>query len=493
MSYKQNASANRDALFGSAAPGGSKKKKTKPASNSATTTSKPKATAPTSSVPTSMGYRYGPDKKTKTTTVPGLSGEARIAKLKEAEEYTKKAKKAMQSGIFTKPDPLVASTYYKRAADNYQKCGEFRTERFTRMDSAECQLMVGAYATAAADYTRAAELVEQETDLPLERRREIMQKLHLDAAEAFQQMNEPGKAASSKIQAAMALIFGDDSRLLPAEAIAALEEAVESHVPDPLNPHSRYRQTGISAYINPDNGETAEDPSPEALELANQQIVTRAYAHEPVQEVVYLMISFGEFSSALYAAGAVTTLLTRGGVATLTLSRAFLAETILTLSMGDPIAAEEQFLNRHVQQTSYLSSRECKLAEELFRAVKTRDDEELDEVRDPKGSNKAAIGNLHVALRELVGMIRISGVARKVDSSEKKKEKKEKKKAPEEAKKEPSPEALSLSELAAQKTGYEKDVDDAEAIDTDVLQNELDALDFGDDESSGSDDSVDLR
>ena len=101
MSYKQNASANRDALFGSAASGGSKKKKTKPASSS-TTASKPKATtAPTSSVPTSMGYRYGSDKKAKTMTGPGLSGEARVAKLKEAEEYTKKAKKSMQSGLFT--------------------------------------------------------------------------------------------------------------------------------------------------------------------------------------------------------------------------------------------------------------------------------------------------------------------------------------------------------------------------------------------------------
>ena len=53
--------------------------------------------------------------------------------------------------------------------------------------------------------------------------------------------------------------------------------------------------------------------------------------------------------------------------------------------------------------------------------------------------------------------------------------------------------AVSLEELASQETGYEKEVEDAEAIDTDALQDELDALDFGDDESSVDDDSVDLR
>lgn len=495
MSYKQNAASNRDALFGPATSGGSKKKKKAKAAISSSA-SKPKAPNSSSAVSTSMGYRYNSEKKAKTPMRPGLVGEERAKKLNEAEEYAQKAKKSMQSGLFSKPDPLTASTFYKRAADIYKLCGEVRKERFTRMDSASCQMMVGAYAMAAAEFTRAAELVEEEKGDTVERKREVMRKLHLDAAEAYQQMNEPAKAASSKIQAALVLVWGDDSRLLPTEAISALEEAVESFVPDPLNPHSRYRQTGISAFINPDNGETAEDPSPEALELANLQIVTQAYAHEPVQEIVYLMISFGEYAAALYAAGAVTTLLSRGGVATLTLSRAFVQETILNLAMGDPIAAEEHFLNRHVQKSSYLTSRECKLAEELFRAVKMRDEEELEEVRSPKGGNKAAIGNLHVSLRELVSMIRISGVARKGDaSSDTKKEKK--KKIPKETKpevvKEETVSQAPLAELVSRPTGYEKDVEDADAIDASALQNEFDALDFGDDESSVDDDSIDLR
>jgi hypothetical protein len=42
-------------------------------------------------------------------------------------------------------------------------------------------------------------------------------------------------------------------------------------------------------------------------------------------------------------------------------------------------------------------------------------------------------------------------------------------------------------------TGYEKDVEEAEDIDTGALQDELDGLDFGDDESDMSDDDIDLR
>ena len=71
--------------------------------------------------------------------VVALSGEAKALKVKEAEEYRDKAKKAMQKGLFSKPDPLAASTYYKRAADAYRLCGEHRLERLYRINSADCQ------------------------------------------------------------------------------------------------------------------------------------------------------------------------------------------------------------------------------------------------------------------------------------------------------------------------------------------------------------------
>lgn len=428
----------------------------------------------------------------------GLSGAAKAEKIKEAEDYRDKAKKAMQKGMFTRPDPLAASTYYKRAADAYQKCNEFRLERMYRISSADCQVAVGAFATAAAEYTRAAELFEVAEDETVEMKREIGRKCLLNASDAWLNMNEPAKAAESKVAAAKALTWGDDSNALPKAALSALEEAVEAHVPDPLNPYSRYRQTGISAFVNPDSDETAENPSPETLSFAEQHVVSRPYAHESVQDVVYLFISFGEYPAALYAQGAVSVLLSRDGVSSLSLSRSFVAETILTLAMGDPIAAEQQFLSRHVQKTSYLSSRECKLGEELFRAVKMRDDEALEDARSPSGSNRAAIANQHESLREVVSMIRISGVARKnvgsSSSSKKSKKSDASKSKPTFSAVPKKKEAPSFEELSSMKTGYEKDVAAADAIDANDLQNELDALDFGDDsESDLDDDELDLR
>jgi hypothetical protein len=143
MSYKQSAAANRDALFGSA--GGEPKKKKKGGSSSKKTDqnagsdSNP-SSAPSrpASVPSSTGYQYGGNKK-KTPINIGLTGDAKAAKMKEANDYKDKAKKSMQRGIFAKPDPLAASTYYKRAADAYQACGEDRLERMSRINSADCQ------------------------------------------------------------------------------------------------------------------------------------------------------------------------------------------------------------------------------------------------------------------------------------------------------------------------------------------------------------------
>ncbi|CAJ1966442.1 unnamed protein product [Cylindrotheca closterium] len=504
MSYKQNAASDRDALFGNSGNSSKAKKssKAKLAAHSAAAKN-PK---------TSMGYQYR-SKEKKTPMKPGLVGEEKAAKLKEAKALQDKAKKCLRKGLFSKPDPLSASTYFKRAADDFQKCGEFRLERFNRMDNADCQLQVGAYATAALEFTRAAELIVDDPNESFEAKQQVSRELHLKSSEAWRNANERAKAAASQVKAALTLIDGDESRALSGDVVMAIEEAIEAHVPDPLNPYSRYRQTGISVFITADSGETAQNPSLETLELAKQQIVTEAYAHESVQEVVYLLVSYDEFASALYCAGAATTLLSEGGVATLSLSRAFLTETILTLAMGDPIAAEENFLQRHVQKSSYLTSRECKFAEELFRAVKSRDDEQLDEVRSSKGTNRAAIGNLHECLRVLVGMIQTNGTARKVttkDSSSKKAERKRSPKSSQSSKNDSSKKSEpkrtlkdsdasnnigsdDWADLSSAKTGYERQVQDGDPIDEDALQNELDGLDFGDDDSSADDDSVDLR
>lgn len=138
MSYKQKASANRDALFGSSTKSSSKKKRNAPAGKKGSGESLA-APAGSGRPASSTGYNYDGNRKKKNPVVTTLSGEAKTLKLKEAEEYRDKAKKSMQKGLFSKPDPLAASTFYKRAADAYQLCGEYRLERLYRINSADCQ------------------------------------------------------------------------------------------------------------------------------------------------------------------------------------------------------------------------------------------------------------------------------------------------------------------------------------------------------------------
>jgi hypothetical protein len=505
MSHKKNAASNRDALFGSAGAGaGGPKHKKNAAANrdalfgsagaSGDGGSKPSSSSSSkaAAAPSAKGYSYGGlkekrDKNQKKASM--LSPEARAAKIKEAEEYKSKAKKCMQSGLFKSPDPVMASTFYKRAADAYQVAGEERLERLYRVSSADCQMKVGAFATAAAEYARAAELLlmSDAVEDTLEQKRRDGSHYHKQAAEAWRQMNEPAKAAASMVQAALAFLHQDTSELLSKQTLAGLEEAIESFVPDPLNPYCRYRQTGVSAFIDPETDEVATDPSAQTLELAKNHIVSRAYSHEPIWDVIYLLVSYGEYASALYAAGASSTLLSRDGISTLTLSRSFCMETILTLAMGDPIAAEQNFLQLHCQKSHYLNSRECKLSEELFRAVKMRDIETLDEVRSPEGSNRACLANLHPAMRELVAILRVSGVAKRGLPPEEGERKIDVAKADKELK--------TLAQLDKMKTGYEgEEVEGAEDLNAADLDAELDGLNFGgDDDEEDDDDDFDLR
>ena len=146
----------------------------------------------------------------------------------------------MTRGIFSKPDPISASNYYKRAADAYKQCGENRLERLHRIASGDCQMGQDAYATAASDYTRAAELAEI-SDETINRKRQECYKLHLDAANAWQQMGEKGRAAESTVKASFGLIMGDNvTAKINDKALKSIEEAIELFVGDPLNKKCDY-------------------------------------------------------------------------------------------------------------------------------------------------------------------------------------------------------------------------------------------------------------
>lgn len=411
--HKRENEANRDALFG-----GAEKKR-----GGGTTTNTNRAAAPSSrnkpisppavasntssnNSPSSRGYSRDAKPKVSST----LTGSAKLAKLKEAENFRDQATKLMQRGLFTRPDPVMAANYYKRAADAYGLCGENRLERLHRVASADCQMGNGSYASAASEYARAGVLAKESNE-EVERRRKEGWKFYSDAAAAWTKANEPGKAANCQVLSALAWTWDDETTVLSTQALTSLEQAVEAHVPDVLNVYARYRQTGTSQFLDPNNKDAV--PSNATMTLAKEHMVKTPYAHEPLQELTHVLVHYGEYQSAIYACGAASALLEADGVSTLTLGRNYVSETILAVAMGDPVMAEKQFLDRHVQKTHYLTSRECKLAEDLYRAVLNRDPDALEEARAPSGSNKNALANLHASLRGLVQNLRITGAARR--------------------------------------------------------------------------------
>ena len=153
--YKRDQASNRDALFGgagSSSSGGEGRKARPSSTRSAASPTSAAAAAPRPSPRNNAGIRSTlgstsntPANDPQITTGPSsifggkiasrnrmvsiLNGQAKIDKMAEAEDNRLKAKQAMTRGIFSKPDPISAANFYKRAADAYKACGENRLER----------------------------------------------------------------------------------------------------------------------------------------------------------------------------------------------------------------------------------------------------------------------------------------------------------------------------------------------------------------------------
>lgn len=357
----------------------------------------------------------------------GLTGAAKVEKMKEAETYGDKAKKALTKSLFSSPDPIAGAMFYHRAAECYKQCGEDRLERLHRIASGDCQMGHGAYASAAAEYVRAAELAERSEEA-LETKRAECFKLYSDAAKAWKEEGDNGKAGACLLKAGFTLLIGNDEGSeqfggaivnlgkMSKDAIKSIEAAVESHVPDPLNRYRSFRTTGQSVFLDP-NSAPEEPIDNDTLELCKHHLVTSSFTHETLGKAVKKFVEYGEYKSALYAAGSVSAVLENDGFSTISLSRAYCVETILTLALGDVVAADKNFLEVHLQNNNYLSSRECKLAEDLIRAIKSRDITELDNARDINGENRTAISNLDIVMRNVLAGLRVSGTAKAKPSS----------------------------------------------------------------------------
>jgi hypothetical protein len=359
----------------------------------------------------------------------------------EAESYRLKASQSMTRGIFSRPDPISASNYYRRAADAYKMCGERTLEKLHRIASGDCQDGLGGYATAAMEYTRAAELVELDylenamngkgggdggngggcnDDVVLDRRRRECRKLHNDASRMYENMGERGRAALSYVKGSFALIMGmDPSSKLDDGVLANIEIGIEMFVGDPLNDKRDYRRTGASRYVDDDDdvgtGRTTSKTTKakkSMLELARDNVVTDSHGHECLIRAGNELLKRRMYESALYAYGAVSALLRHEGYATISLYRCYVSECVITLAMGDVVGAKRDYERVHLQDvTGYLNSRECALEEDLIRACHDMDVDALEMARGRDGPNRGAMANLDPIVRELVCELRVSGRA----------------------------------------------------------------------------------
>jgi hypothetical protein len=245
----------------------------------------------------------------------------------------------------------------------------------------------------------------------------------------YEEMGEHGRCAESTLKAAFGLVMGmkvNETLLQPqhdtttnnnntvgggSSALVAIEEAIEMFVGDPLNDKRNYRRSGVSRYAIDPTSTSSTTTTTLSLELATKNIVTDAYAHELLYKVGNELLHRQMYESALYAYGAGTAILLHEGYATISLYKSYVSTCIITLAMGDVVAASHDYERNHLQNTGYLSSRECALEEDLIRACTAMDDEALSVTRARTGPHRAALANLDPIIRELVAEVRVSGRA----------------------------------------------------------------------------------
>ena len=426
--YKRQAASNRDALFGNAASASGPSKPAVPrATNNAPTLAA--SSVSTTSPISKIDHSHVTPGSLKSSFAPAaLTGSAKDAKMKEAEDFRSKAKKAMAKSLFSNPNPIEGQMYYGKAADAYKRCGEIRLEKLCRVAYAECLDLETSFASAGAQYVLAAELAWQGGAAESLNKSEVFDECHLyytKASEAWRNAGQLGRAGEAVMKGALSLL-GDDKdtddfvggrRLskMDRKILSLIEEAVEIHVPDPLNRYKNFRQTGKSVYVGikstaSKNSDVEFDEV--TLDSCRSNVITTSFAHETLFKCVYKLLEWNELHSAIYTAGAASYILESDGISSISLARAYCVETVLSLALGDVVAADRQFMH-HIQNTAYLSSRECELSEDMIRAIKIMDYDLLEEARAPGGKNKSALSNLHRTVQSLVSGLRVSGVAKK--------------------------------------------------------------------------------
>eukprot|EP01039_Chlorochromonas_danica_P002507 gene2507-2745_t len=329
-------SKNKESLFGSKG------------STSGATSTAPKATATTAALSSNTSATSAGAGKTAGLTFKGvdssssqgptMSLETRRKKIAEAREQSEKGMTALKTTLFQwKPDHLSAATYFERSADLYKVAGDLKNALLLNVQAAQSHEACGAMASTALLKTKAAGLASEQGDL------EQSRALLLEAAEAWG-------------------VHGDLVKY--GETLAKLAKEEEGH------DGKRAAELYLQAFDRLCPADTPVDQlarCPVSVLDISRSALAFLLRTKRFQEALPLVRRMAQVFGAMEIEGS--------------MCKCFLTETVAQLALGDTVAAQQTFLQQHLNNTAYMRSKECEVADLLILAFNNSDIDQLDKAK----------------------------------------------------------------------------------------------------------------
>lgn len=246
------------------------------------------------------------------------------------------AKKHLETSLFQwSPDYLAAASFFERSAEAYKSVGDTANALSMYIEGAHANESCKAHAAAAVIFTKAAQTTKDSLQA---------MELYLQSAEAWGIHGDLEKSAEANKKAALTIENIDWQR-----SRGLFQNAINLIYPEGI------RKEDIARL------------HPSVLELS-REFWNFLLRHELFLEAL-------NFASRLI-------LLYEAFESESSLHKTLCAISIMQLKLGDVVAAHELFLQDHLSRTSYRSSTECRLAENLIMAFVHLDIDALDSAKN---------------------------------------------------------------------------------------------------------------
>ena len=269
-----------------------------------------------------------------TNTNSGALGKQK--KSEEAKLLAQQAMKHMETSLFQwSPDYLAAASFFERSAEAYRSIGDTDNALNMYIEGAHANESCKAHAAAAVMYSKAAQNIKDPTKA---------MELYLQSAEAWGIHGDLEKSAEANKRAALIIESSDWQQCLQ-----LFQNALNLLYPEGI------RKEDISRL------------HPSVIELCREFwnfLLRRELFMEALAFSMRLISLYEAFESES------------------SLNKTLCAVSILQLKLGDVVAAHEVFLQDHLSRSSYRSSTECRLAENLIMAFVHLDIDALDSTKN---------------------------------------------------------------------------------------------------------------